>query len=324
MKMKTLWTIVLLCCGCYAYSPIIDGALADLRVRVVDERGVIVSNASVCVTFSDTHTTVKNTEGLTDEFGRFAAKGKTIGKLRVWVRKDGHYETWLAPHFRELSVNEARKTKRWSKGPVETTVVLKKIRNPVRLVRNLGFGYLRDFKFPVTNAVVGFDLKVNDWCKPYGKGEYDDLQMKFDLWRSNKNWLQVYSSLDITMTNKLDGFYFAPVDRYSALSHVYEANTNAVYQKELHFVYDRRTGIVKKEVDFPKDKHMVFRTRTKVDDKGNLISANYGWIQEDFSYGIIMTIRNLFNPTPNDPNLEDFHTAERSRKMQRSRGQRSR
>ena len=54
----------------------------------------------------------------------------------------------------------------------------------------------------------------------------------------------------------------------------------------------------------PRDKYMVFRTRTKVNDKGELVSANYGLIFEKSEYGIKLNMRTAFNPKPNDTNLE--------------------
>ena len=49
---------------------------------------------------------------------------------------------------------------------------------------------------------------------------------------------------------------------------------------------------------------MVFRTRTKVNDSGELVSANYGLIFEKSEYGIELNMRTAFNPIQNDTNLE--------------------
>ena len=152
--------------------------------------------------------------------------------------------------------------------------------------------------------VKGFDMKRFDWCPPYGKGEYADLQISTDYWRSKDDWFKVYDKTVITMTNSLDGAYFADVDRFSAMRHPYEANTNAVFRREFVFEYDRRTGSVVKEVAMPKGKCLVFRTRTKVDDKGRLLSANYGIICETLDPFADLDLEVIFNPVPNDLNLE--------------------
>lgn len=63
-------------------------------------------------------------------------------------------------------------------------------------------------------------------------------------------------------------------------------------------------GTVVRDIEMPEDKYMVFRTRTKVDNKGELVSANYGLIFEKSGYGIKLNMRTAFNPIPNDTNLE--------------------
>ena len=66
--------------------------------------------------------------------------------------------------------------------------------------------------------------------------------------------------------------------------------------------------------------YLVFRTRTKVDSDGKLISAHYGKIYGVWEFFDVMMAANVqFNPTPNDTNLEDLETAERSRMLQRQR-----
>ena len=179
---------------------------------------------------------------------------------------------------------------------------MKKRRNPAKLI--LKGGTFQELKYPATNVVMGLDLQLFDWCPPYGKGKYDDLQIKYDFWRSPTNWFQVYSHLDITLTNCLDGVYLAPTDDFSKMNRCYGANTNAVYLKALEFVYDRKTGNVVRNVEMPRDQYMVFRTRTKVNDKGELVTANYGLIFEKSEYGIKLNMRTAFNPRPNDTNLE--------------------
>ena len=66
--------------------------------------------------------------------------------------------------------------------------------------------------------------------------------------------------------------------------------------------------------------YLVFRTRTEVDENGNLVSAHYGKIDGLWEFfGSMRTASIQFNPTPNDTNLEDAKTAEYSRMRQRQR-----
>ena len=285
-----------------AYSPIIDGATADVRIKVVDDLGEAVPDATISVTFYTVPEKVDVKRGKTDAQGYFSAKGRCIGEAYAWIRKDGYYNTKISPKFQTLTDNETESRRKWSDETVETTATLKKKRNPAKLI--LKGGTFQELKYPATNVVMGLDLQRFDWCPPYGKGKYDDLQIKYDFWRSPTNWFQVYSHLDITMTNCLDGVYLVPTDDFSKMNRCYGADTNAVYLKALEYVYDRKTGNVERDVEMPRDKYMVFRTRTKVNDKGELVSANYGLIFEKSEYGIKLNMRTAFNPKPNDTNLE--------------------
>lgn len=285
-----------------AYSPIIDGALADVKIKVVDDMGEVVPDATISVMFYTAPEKVDVRRGKTDAQGCFSAKGRCIGEAYAWIRKDGYYETKIGPTFRVLPDKDAERLRKWSEGTVETMATLKKKRHPAKLILN--GGTFQELKYPATNVVMGLDLQQFDWCPPYGNGKYDDLQIKYDFWRSPTNWFQVYSHLDVTMTNCLDGVYLVPTDDYSKMNRCYGADTNAVYQKSLEYVYDRKIGNVERNVEMPRDKYMVFRTRTKVNDKGELVSANYGLIFEKSEYGIRLNMRTAFNPVPNDTNLE--------------------
>lgn len=64
----------------------------------------------------------------------------------------------------------------------------------------------------------------------------------------------------------------------------------------------------------------MFRTRCVVDDEGKLVSAHYGKLMGEFNGGFMALGFHcaygdqcgiFFNPTPNDPNLEDMETINR-------------
>lgn len=101
-----------------AYSPIIDGALADVRIKVVDDRGEAVPDATISVTFYTAPEKVNVKRGKTDAQGCFSAKGRCIGEAYTWIRKDGYYETKAAPKFRILSDKEAEQHRKWSDGTI--------------------------------------------------------------------------------------------------------------------------------------------------------------------------------------------------------------
>ena len=57
-----------------AYSPIIDGALADIKIKVIDDRGEAVPDAAISVTFYTAPEKVDIKRGKTDALGYFFAK----------------------------------------------------------------------------------------------------------------------------------------------------------------------------------------------------------------------------------------------------------
>lgn len=290
---------------CADYNPFADGAKADVRIKVVDDYGVPVKDATVSVVFMTDIQKADVVKGLSDADGCFCAEGKSIGEMRLWLRKDGYYDTKTMPtEFMKHSLEEAEKTHRWSADTVDLPVVLKKKRNPVKLVRRGGI--YSDIKYPTHSGVMSFDLEKFDWCPPYGNGRYADILVTKKFWRSDEDWLKVYDKIVITMTNCLDGAYFADTDPSSSMKYPYAANTNAVFNKEFTFEYDRRSGEVKKNIAMPKGKCLVFRTRTTADEEGRLKTAHYGIITETFDPFSDMDMEVIFNPTVNDSNLEDI------------------
>ena len=81
-----------------AYSPIIDGATADVRIKVVDDLGEAVPDATISVTFYTAPEKVDVKRGTTDAQGCFSAKGRCIGEAYAWIRKDGYYNTKISPN----------------------------------------------------------------------------------------------------------------------------------------------------------------------------------------------------------------------------------
>ena len=97
----------------------------------------------------------------------------------------------------------------------------------------------------------------------------------------------------------------APVPKYPE-----QAMNNANFQKTLCWEYRRERGKAVVAHDPPLDKCLVFRTRTEVDDKGELVSAHYGYLGEKVSFETGLGILSVFNPTANDVRLEDCGAVE--------------
>ena len=304
MRKSLLWILAAGLCGvcAAAYSPIIDGALADVRIKVVDDMGEAVPDATISVTFYTAPEKVDVKRGKTDAEGCFSAKGRCIGEAHAWIRKDGYYETKMDPAFRALSDKEAERLRKWSDGTVETTATLKKKRNPVTTSFH-AVDYL--YPIPATNDVVCLDLETFKWCPPYGDGKHDDLHMFYEVWQDKDNWLSFRKKLTITAPNCVDGFYRRKVDATSGFRYEYTAVTNEVYNKTIVYNVDRRGGKPDVVELPPDDEFITFRMRTVTNEVGEVVQAHYGRIGERSGHMFGLRMKTWFNPKPNDTNLED-------------------
>ena len=284
------------------YNPFVDGAMADVRVHVVDDEGLAVNDADVSVVLLTDVQKCNVVKGKTDADGCFHAQGDCIGEMRLWVRKSGYYDTKTKPReFRKFSGKEATKAHRWSDGTVVIEVVLKKMRSPIRL----GFRSCDFRPFPATNEVVKLDLEKLDWCPPYGKGKHDDVHLVFDGWRNPDDWDDYHEHLKVSFPNGADGFYRIKVDPTSAFKYAYSADTNRVYSRAFEFRHvHTKDGIVESKL-FPKDEYLVYRVRTQTNEVGQVVHAHYGRIGESFGHYIGLSTKCWFNPNDNDTNLED-------------------
>lgn len=305
MRKTLLWVFAAGLCGVCggAYSPIIDGALADVRIKIVDDMGEAVPDATISVTFYTAPEKVDVKRGKTDAQGCFSAKGRCVGEAYVWIRKEGYYETKIIPKFQTLSDKDVERQRKWSDGTVETTATLKKKHQPTSMKLN----HRQYWPFPATNTVFALDLEMFQWCPPYGQGRHADLELLYEaVEHPEEGWAVSYwNKLTLTMPNIVDGFYRMKMEPYSKFPYAYEANTNAVFSKSLVLEIERKNDRMVKIDLLPDDEYLVFRTRTATNHLGQVTSANYGRIGEKLNLAIGLSMKSWFNPKPNDTNLED-------------------
>ena len=110
-------------------------------------------------------------------------------------------------------------------------------------------------------------------------------------------WLDFAPGCGAYITNKPGDGYF-PV--------IYEADTNATFLSRIPFSYSYTNGcLVHVERILADDECMVLRTRAVTNEIGVITNCNYSKITGPMS--VFRTIRfhnMIFNPNPNDPNLE--------------------
>ena len=149
----------------------------------------------------------------------------------------------------------------------------------------------------------GFDLKSCEWVKPYGNGEQADVVVEYSYEHFRKDRI-VDCALAFT-NNVHDGFYIAKCTGTRFRSD-YMANTNAVFRKRLDFNSWGKKFKGNYAVELlDDDEYLVARIRTKCDDDGNVISANYVKIYGPIRFNGLFSHKGVyFNPNENDPNLE--------------------
>ena len=284
------------------------GAKAKLSYKIVDDEGTPITNAMVYGQWQNDYPrkTWKETF-VTDANGEFIAKGKVGGRFGFYVKKDGCYlsSTGVEFHWRH-GVFPLVKDGKWQPYGECRTLVVKRKKMPIDMPMLLDTA----ISVPATNVWLGLDLETFKLTSPYGDGAHADMQLCFNSEPVNK-YVPNWATMEVSFTNNPHGgFYVLPKDEFSELKSSYNANINMLYRTTRTF----RIGRMASERDILNDdSYIVFRTRTKVDDKGRLVSAHYGKI-----YGPWYIWRNtrarmiFFNTIPNDTNLEDMETFKNS------------
>lgn len=185
---------------------------------------------------------------------------------------------------------------------------------------------------PVIDEWVGYDFEYNDWVAPHGKGLVADIEVFLSEVKPTEE--DEIEELKIRFPYPLAGAYVMKKDLNCDFKSVYHANPDTTYQQEIRWykaykmmddinphawTEEERYFKVNRMVKYnllSKDDYLIFRTRTKVDENGNLIEARYGKIYGPIEFRLDTTdtrpsyrkrveLRNYyFNPTINDTNLE--------------------
>jgi hypothetical protein len=258
----------------------------NVSLKVIDETGNPIAAAHTSVGyFADSRPA--SLDGLTDASGLFTASHEAFGgELGFTAEKTGYYTT-----SEGYDLGFTYDPKKWNPSPI---LVLKKIIKPIPMYAKHVEGGP-----PVFNKPIGYDLEVGDWVGPYGKGVNIDLIFDGKLDRKSKADFDY--ELTVSFPNQEDGiqeFNLTTSDTASILHSSQNAPTNG-YKSQVIRSMSRHPGQGTKEDMYNPKLNYYFRVRTKVDDRGNIVSAHYGKI-----YGDFMQFTYYLNPTPNDRNVE--------------------
>ena len=295
------------------------GADAKICLKVCDDTGTPVTNASVCAGF-DMLPTPHSVYGKTDTNGVCVVKGKTNGnKVRFLVGKEGYYGSQKKFSYIPMGAEHDVKDGKWQPYGYIENIELRKIRNP----GHLSAAFMREFNnTKKINSWIGFDFEKRDFVRPHGRGEIADFEVLFD-WDGRTFADYRGMAMKIRFTNNFSGYYQCVINEVSEFKGPYSALPDATYQHDADFYervindpnaygrrYDRKF--------FDENKCWIVRSRCKVDAEGNLVSAHYSVVNNiEFGYDkddiVCICVSGTFNPVPNDTNLEDIETAKRSR-----------
>jgi hypothetical protein len=281
-----------------------NGGELRMVVSAVDDDGNAVSNAFVKVLMGmNFREKAYFISGITDAKGQFAIEGTTTGnEIEISVTKDGYYNASKKLCLIKMRSEYEVRNGKWQPWGMVVELPMRKVVNPVKLLA------LHDgIQIPATNIWIGFDMKKKDWVVNGRGGEIPDFEVMVQ-WDGRPMMTLEFAQMDIRFVGKGAGFYFTDKTIGSAFTGVYNANMNNTFQTEFTCRAMRKDGVFS-DSGVPKGKLMVVRSRCKLDDKGNILEANYSTIRTLFieggGNGKAQAIVNYqFNPTPNDTNLE--------------------
>lgn len=304
------------------------GAQAKECLRVVDQDGMPVADARIWggLQTGEGYNDFIPIQGNTNTNGEYTVKGKCNDRLTLRITKAGYYKTDFELSYSNTAAIPKVKDGKWQPYGYSRQVSLKKIIAPV----NLTHPNPKRKQNPDVSAWHGYDLEQCEWLPPHGRGRHADMLVRINVEASAAHDFKAFMEISFT-NNPFAGAYLLKKDPYSEMQSIYKADTNAVYQTSLEYLHEEHPiihrepivyvqGANKTDTRLDRDSYLVFRTRTKIDNDGNLVSAHYGKI-----YGPWEIFRSMhaygvyFNPKENDTNLEDIETAEHSRMLQRQR-----
>jgi len=260
------------------FSPLTGCATSSaiFKVRVVDDDNKPIKN--VHSRFINIFDYGENRTGITDINGIFFNEIKNIFEVYGYFEKPGYYKTsgviWRA------SVQESLP----SPGVIYTNV-LKRIIDPVPMI-------LKDISTypPRQDEPIGFDLEIGDWVFPDGKGKITDLLVTAQGVRTS---LSVFSySLSVEFLGENNGFIFIyspPKDTGSLLKSELlppQIAPETGYEKIINHFARQSPEEHRPTSTRDNTRRLIFRVRTEVDENGKIVSANYGWSNNDLYIAI--------------------------------------
>ncbi len=286
-----------------------NGAGARVVFRILNDVGCPVAGAKVNALFDMADRGEgRRVIGITDTNGVCVVEEKTVGVVKVEVSCEGYYRTKEELCFITMGHEHEVENGKWQPWGMTKEIVLRPIRAPVALKRESNWR-----RTTVLNEWIGFDLEKCDFIAPVGHGNVCDLEVKFD-WDGMFGTKHNGMAVSLKFPQKFSGGYYASRCGWSTFTGVYAANPDKVYSQFFQYyrrpIRDSKGRMIGVDGEgFDQSKVLVVRSRCVVDEQGNLISARYFELERfEFSCNQKKTASLaydlIYNPTPNDTNLE--------------------
>jgi hypothetical protein len=270
----------LLAIAIYVFLLFFTLPFARVTVKVLDEAGNPVPNATVSFSFVDKlHSTwgspaEYSIKTKTNAAGIASEWGPSEGTMPCDIQKDGYYYggPWIPP-FNDISFF----LHLWLPWNPKCVVVLKKILNPVPM-------YARPVRLvmPAQDQPVGFDLAAGDWVEPFGKGMTSDFI--FTISNAFKDRENFSLKVALSFTNKGDGLQLVKDNSWKQGVSVMNFPRNAPedgYAANFSMVVSD-DGTAYKD-DHAYDFGYFFRVRTTESAQGKIEHTCYGKIKGPIS-----------------------------------------
>jgi hypothetical protein len=299
-----------------------NGPLVTINAQISNESGEPVEGAKVTGGFRGVAHVGELVSVFTDEQGFAAVSGNTPFSVRLTAKMDHFYES----DIRRIQVSNPSEETELEPRSRSAALTLRAVKNPIALIARQ-----MEYEIPMKDTWIGFDLEISDWVKPYGKGEIDDMSVRYSneflgyqtdeeglekvkqrRARTNQPWTETmakYSYGDWSGTVEIK---FSGEDEGIAL--VTKSN-GYIAESQLRMPHEAPTEAYESEIAWNNVRFGQFMPRNadgyflrvrvvKRDDE--IIKANYAKINEevDFDPRGKITFSYCYNPIVNDRNLE--------------------
>jgi len=293
--------------GLYVVLFTLSANALELNIHVVDETGQPVTNAVLeLATEADRMGRLVDSPRMRYETWTVDETGHAKGNftcyssfMHMTTKAPGCYDEYERVKFKTdgdsffLGAHIAERVH-------DFKVILRRKINPIPMY---SYGGWPDIKLPSVKGRFGFDMMERDWVAPHGNGFVSDFFIEYEelIEGEKKSYLAT-----IDFPNKHDGAYKKSKHASHSFKSDYRADGVGSYQKRFSlYSFKKLGGEYSINCFVTKDDYLVLRTRSRVDAKGNLISAHYSKIYGPIFVEKIFHFRTYaFNPNENDTNLE--------------------